>query len=153
LWCRVSVTALKSFLAPSPIGGAWKKYLERVPSECFTRNAGVGTIQGECAKCTFGGPGCTCGSLLSCFHRKMNCMHWQPQTGSRHPRNGHEFTEGTGHALGLCMEVAHGGFERIVAEHNLEIPDEGTIPQGMGGKRGMALSVPLRGSRHLVPRA
>ena len=32
------------------------------------------------------------------------------------------------------MEVAHGGFERIVAQHDLEIPNEGAVLQGMGGK-------------------
>ena len=32
------------------------------------------------------------------------------------------------------MEIAHGGFEVVVAEHDLEIPYERSIMQGVGGK-------------------
>ena len=71
------------------------------------------------------------------FHSKIYHVRWQPQADSRHPRSRHEFPERTGHALGLCMEVAHGGFETVVTEHDLEIADEGTVLQRMGGK-GMA---------------
>ena len=60
------------------------------------------------------------------------------------PRGRHEFAERTGHALSLCMEVTHGGFETVVTEHDLEIADKGAVLERMGGK-GMAQVIRFRG--------
>ena len=61
-----------------------------------------------------------------CFFLTVE-LPWPPSAGLRHLGSRHKFTERTGHALGLCMEVAHGGFETVVTEHDLEIADERTV--------------------------